>query len=124
VVAHFWHQSSWVYSVDCHVSILLQSFLPGLVCSSLGLSSACLIHSQSHFPINTFLLPSCHVPSSTSPNCFVGYEWYQYDIKCNASYSLRMSVYVNVSYMCYIASTKFAVADFCMSCIRLMVWSH
>ena len=46
VVAHFWHQSRWVYTIDCHVSKTFQSILPGHVCSSLGLSSACLIPSQ------------------------------------------------------------------------------
>ena len=46
MVAHFWRQSSWVYSMDCDVSITFQPFLPGLVCSSLGLSSTCSIPGQ------------------------------------------------------------------------------
>ena len=70
-MAHFWHQSSWIHSRDCHVSITFQSFLPGLVCSFLRLSSACLTPSQGH-SVNAFLLPSHHVPSSTSLNCFAG----------------------------------------------------
>ena len=119
VVAHFWHHSSWVCSVDCHVSITLQSFLPGLVWSSLDLSSACLIPS----PINAFLLPSHHVPFSTSPNCFVGYKLYPYDVKCITP---ATSGYVNVSYIRSIASTKFTVSDFhtlyCMH--QITVWNH
>ena len=46
VVAHFWCQFSWVYSMDYDVSITFQPFLPGLVCSSLGLSATCSIPGQ------------------------------------------------------------------------------
>jgi len=31
VVAHCGHQSSWVCSIDCHVSINFQPFLPDLI---------------------------------------------------------------------------------------------
>jgi len=59
MVAHFWHQSSWVYSIDCHVSIHFQPFLSDLICNSLRLSSVCLILSRlvlTHFCHRTM----CH----------------------------------------------------------------
>jgi len=43
VVAHCWHQFSWAYNIDYHVTSL-----PGLVLLLFGLSSACLIPSQGH----------------------------------------------------------------------------
>ena len=62
VVAHCQHQTSLAYSVDSHMNITFQSFIPGLVCC---LSSEHFIPSQGwSFPVNVFLilLPSCHVP--------------------------------------------------------------
>jgi len=47
-------------------------------------------------PVSTFLLPSHHVPSSTSLSCFVGYKWYQCDIKCNASYVWTHKCFIHV----------------------------
>jgi len=47
------------YSVDCHVSIILQPFLPGLVLF-VCLSSAHLIPSQGRsFPVNKFSTMCC-----------------------------------------------------------------
>jgi len=68
VVVCFWHQSSWVYNVyrlSCQHNF---STLPGLVCSSLDLSSA---HFSGSLLVIAFLLPLCRVQSSRrSPNCF------------------------------------------------------
>ena len=58
MVPHFWQHSGWVYSMDCHVSITFSpSFLHGLICCSLGLSSACLVPSQDCSPLTHFF---CH----------------------------------------------------------------
>jgi len=49
-------------SMDCHVSITFLALLPGLVCSSLGLSSAHLKPSQGHSPLMHFFFyhTICH----------------------------------------------------------------
>lgn len=44
---------------------------------------------------------SCYVPSSTILNCFVSYKWYQYDIKCNASYIWIRNCFIRAFYCKY-----------------------
>ena len=91
-MAHCGHQSSWVSSVDCHVSITFQP--SRLVRCCLVLSSARLTPPRviPIYNVNTFLLPSHHVTLSTSLNCFVGY------IAC-----IRFTVSVTLSVISYVA---------------------
>jgi len=73
VVAHCWHQSSWAYSVDYHVSItsVLHSRSPmllfGFVFCTFDTFSPHLTHFFWHWAM----------PSSTS------HKLYQYDVRCN-----------------------------------------
>jgi len=56
-----WHKPGLAWSIDCHVSITFQSFLPGLVCCSVFF----VIHPfgtfSDSFPVNVFLPMSLHV---------------------------------------------------------------
>jgi len=70
VVPHSWQQSGWV-SMDCHVSITFSpSFLHGLICSCLGLSSACLGPSQDCSPLTHFFCHCAMCHRVQVRNCF------------------------------------------------------
>ena len=103
VVAHIWY-------INCHVS----ATLPGLICTSLGLSSDCLIHSQGCSPLTHFILPFHHVLcslSSISMTSIVMPEsldmWMLHTWVLLQEQTLRCPILV-----CYFA------------CIRFTVWSH
>ena len=64
-MAHCWYQSGWGYSTDCHVSINVLPFLPGLDCYSLVLSST-FLRVVLHLLISSAIAPHA---LSISPNC-------------------------------------------------------
>ena len=84
-----WYQSTWVSSVDCHISINFS--LSSWTCLLLFGFVFCTFDAFSGlFSVNSsFILPYCHVPWSTSPNSFIGYTLHapdlqcQHDVKCN-----------------------------------------
>ena len=100
MVAHFWY-------INCHVS----ATLPGLICTSLGLSSDCLIHSQGCSPLTHFILPFHHVLCALS------------SISMMSIVMPVTSRYVNASYMSFIARTNFKVSDFGMLFCTYQIYS-
>ena len=99
-----WYQSTWVSSVDCHISINFS--LPSWTCLLLFGFIICTFDAfPGLFSVNSnFLLPYCHVPWGKSPNSFIGYKLHppdvqcQHDVKCNFH---MLCVTLHKSELCY-----------------------